>query len=46
MLDQYLVSFDKIGIKVLGVEGIDMDGYGGGIGWFVKEGHWSGIFVV
>ena len=33
MLDQYMIFSDKIG-----VEGIDVDDHGGGIGWLVKEG--------
>jgi hypothetical protein len=41
-----MIFFDKNGVKVLGVEGIDVDGYGGGIGNLVKEGHRSSIFVV
>jgi hypothetical protein len=28
----------------IGVEGVDVDEFGNGIGWFVKEGHWCGLF--
>lgn len=33
-----MIFFDKIGVKSIGVEGIDVDDHGGGIRWLVKEG--------
>ena len=35
MLDRYICFFDNVG-----VEGIDVDGSGNGIGCLVKEGPW------